>query len=248
MAVALQSMHCQMWPQQQLEQRHSSSSSLSLQRQEAQRPWGEGSRGHNDDLDLIAGSLCDVRCRQQQDARIFGDSGNCGGGGGLTFGAGKVGCRPLCGMVGLGNQVSEIYRALWVFTGQNRPEDAILSIDGDPLQLDPKRSFIRGHLKVDRQLLDGILPPWHAPIKYIHDSALNECLGIVYIAVDVPHGMVAQNSVHDSMIGQKKRGGGGGGRSSTTHDNQQKATWVCHLFWSFWNDRKITSMMNEMAI
>ncbi len=71
------------------------------------------------------------------------------------------------------------------------------------------------------------------PIEDIHDSALNECLGIVYIAIDVPPGMVAQNSVHDGvnncahlvprvdlwhhlqtmtilrMIGQNKRGGGG---------------------------------------
>jgi hypothetical protein len=51
------------------------------------------------------------------------------------------------------------------------------------------------HLEVDRQLPDGILPPRRAPIKDIHDGALKECLGIVYIAVDVLPGMFAQNSV-----------------------------------------------------
>jgi hypothetical protein len=78
------------------------------------------------------------------------------------------------------------------------------------------------------------------PIEDIHDSALNECLGLIYIAVDVPHGMVNQSSVHEGVkdcthpvprvdlwhhlqtmtilrtIGQKKRGGGGSRRSSTT--------------------------------
>jgi hypothetical protein len=30
-----------------------------------------------------------------------------------------------------------------------------------------------------------ILPPQHAPIEDIHDGALNECLGIVYISINV---------------------------------------------------------------
>ena len=33
------------------------------------------------------------------------------------------------------------------------------------------------------------------PFKDIHDGALKESLGIVYVAVDVLRGMVAQNSV-----------------------------------------------------
>ena len=45
------------------------------------------------------------------------------------------------------------------------------------------------------QLPDGILPPWCAFVKDIHDGALKESLGIVYVAIDVLCGMVAQNSV-----------------------------------------------------
>jgi len=48
-----------------------------------------------------------------------------------------------------------------------------------------------GILKSNRQLPDGILPPRHASIKDIHDDALKEHLGIVYVAVDVHRGMVA---------------------------------------------------------
>ena len=55
------------------------------------------------------------------------------------------------------------------------------------------------YLEVDRQLPDGILPPRRVPIKDIHDGALKECLGIVYVAVDVLRGMVAQNSVGDGV-------------------------------------------------
>ncbi len=55
------------------------------------------------------------------------------------------------------------------------------------------------HLEVDRQLPDGILPPWLAPVKDIYDGALKERLGIVYVAVDVLCGMVAQNSVRDGV-------------------------------------------------
>ncbi len=49
-------------------------------------------------------------------------------------------------------------------------------MDNDPLQLEPWRSFVGGHLKVNRQLPDNIPPPLHAPVKDIHKGALNECL------------------------------------------------------------------------
>ena len=71
----------------------------------------------------------------------------------------------------------------------------MLSMDGDPLKSNSDCMIFRGHLEVDRQLPDGILPPRRAPIKDIHDGALKECLGIVYIAIDVLCSMVAQNSV-----------------------------------------------------
>ncbi len=38
-----------------------------------------------------------------------------------------------------------------------------------------------------------ILPHRYAPIEDIQDSALNECLGIVYIFINVLHGVVAQD-------------------------------------------------------
>ena len=94
--------------------------------------WSKG-RGHDDDLDLVAGNLCDMRHRQQQDAMSWGGGGNGGGGDSSTFGIGKVGCRPLHGVVGLTNRVGKIDGALWVFTGRNRPEGAMLPMDGDPL-------------------------------------------------------------------------------------------------------------------
>jgi hypothetical protein len=94
--------------------------------------WGEG-RGHDDDLDLVAGSLCDMRRRQQRDGMSWGGGGDGGGGDGPTFGVGKVGRQPLQGVVGLTNRVGEIDGALWVFTGRNRPEGAMLPMDGDPL-------------------------------------------------------------------------------------------------------------------
>ncbi len=71
--------------------------------------------------------------------------------------------------------------------------DAMLSMNGDPLQLDPWRSFVGGHLKVDRQLPDGVLPPWHASIEDIHDGALNDFLCIVYIPITDLCSVVAQN-------------------------------------------------------
>jgi len=52
---------------------------------------------------------------------------------------------------------------------------------------------------LNRQLPDGILPPRRASVKDIHDGALKESLGIVYAAVDVLRGMVAQNSVQDGV-------------------------------------------------
>ena len=51
---------------------------------------GEGRVHDDDDLDLVVGSLCYVRYRQQQrDMRRCRGSGNCGGGCGPTFGIGK---------------------------------------------------------------------------------------------------------------------------------------------------------------
>ena len=37
------------------------------------------------------------------------------------------------------------------------------------------------------------------PLKDIHGGALKESLGIVNVAIDVLHGMVAQNSVRDGV-------------------------------------------------
>jgi len=62
-------------------------------------------------------------------------------------------------------------------------------------------------------------PPQRVPDKDIYDSARKERLGIVYIAVDVLRGMVAQNSVgstvgtanNDKTSFEKKREGGGRG-------------------------------------
>ena len=71
----------------------------------------------------------------------------------------------------------------------------MLSMNGDPLTFYSKRRIFGGHLEVDHQLPDGILPPRRVPIKDICDGALKECLGLVYVAVDVLCGMVAQNSV-----------------------------------------------------
>jgi hypothetical protein len=62
-------------------------------------------------------------------------------------------------MVGLSNQVSGIDGVLWVFIGWNQPKDAVLLIEDNPLQLNSKRSFVRGHLEVNHQLPDGILYP-----------------------------------------------------------------------------------------
>ncbi len=94
---------------------------------------GGEDRGHNDDLDLIPRSLCNVRCWRQRDARSSGGScGNDRGCGRPPFGIGKVGRQPPHSVVGLADQGGEINGALQVFTCRNRPEDAVLSMDGDP--------------------------------------------------------------------------------------------------------------------
>jgi hypothetical protein len=49
-----------------------------------------------------------------------------------------------------------------------------------------------------------ILPPQHAPIQDIHNGALNECLGIVYIPIKVLCGVVAKDYLPRTM-GQEKR-------------------------------------------
>ena len=75
----------------------------------------------------------------------------------------------------------------------------MLPMDVDPPRFDSRHRIFGGHLEVGRQLADGILPPRRASVKDIHDGALKEHLGIVYIAVDVLRGMVAQNSVRDGV-------------------------------------------------
>ena len=84
-------------------------------------------------LSPAVGILCNMRRRRQQDAMSWGGGGNGRGGDGPTFGIGKVGRRPHHSVVGLTNRVGEIDGALWFFTGRNRPEGAVLPIDGDPL-------------------------------------------------------------------------------------------------------------------
>ena len=100
-----------------------------------------------------------------------------------------------CKAIGYGASAGELIE----FISWNRPKGAMLSMDGNPLKFDSKRRFFGGHLKVHLQLPDGILPPGRAPIKDIHDGALKESLGIVYVAVDVLCGIVAQNSVRDGV-------------------------------------------------
>ena len=51
------------------------------------------------------------------------------------------------------------------FTGRNRPEGAMLPMDGNPLQFDSERRFFGVHLEVHQQLPDGILPPGVRPSK-----------------------------------------------------------------------------------
>ncbi len=63
----------------------------------------------------------------------------------------------------------------------------------------PSAGSLEGISKSNHQLPDGILPPRRASVKDIQDGALKEHLGIVYGAVDVLRGMVAQNSVQDGV-------------------------------------------------
>jgi len=65
-------------------------------------------------------------------------------------------------------------------------------MDVHPLQLN--FGAVGGHLEVDRQLPDGILPPGCASIEETHDGSLQKVLGIVDIAGDVLCGMVAKSS------------------------------------------------------
>jgi hypothetical protein len=104
-------------------------------------------------------------------------------------------------VVGLADQVGEVGGALALvfFTSRNWPKGAVLLMDGNPLQLNPGHSFVGGHIKFNRQLSEGILPPRHAPVKDIHDGALNECLGIVYIPINDLCGVVAQDYFQDGV-------------------------------------------------
>jgi len=70
-------------------------------------------------------------------------------------------------------------------------------MDVHPLQLD--LGAVEGHLEVDRQLPDGILPPRRVSIEETHDGALQKMFGIIHIAEDVLSSMVAKNSVRDGM-------------------------------------------------
>jgi hypothetical protein len=86
-----------------------------------------------------------------------------------------------------------------VFSRRNWPEDAVLSMDCDPLQLDLGARIVGGHLEVDRQLPDGILPPRRASVKDTHHGSLQKMLGIVHVTEDVLRSMVAQNSIRNSV-------------------------------------------------
>ncbi len=61
-------------------------------------------------------------------------------------------------MVGIANRVRESHGAVRVFSRRNWPEDAVLTMGDHPLQLN--LGAVGGHLEVDRQLPDGILPTW----------------------------------------------------------------------------------------
>jgi hypothetical protein len=102
-------------------------------------------------------------------------------------------------MVGIADQVGESNGAGWIFPRRNWPKDAVLSMDCNPLQLDLGARIVEGHLKVDRQLPDGILPPRRAFVEDTHDSSLPKMLGIVHVTEDVLCSMVAQNSICDSV-------------------------------------------------
>ena len=61
-------------------------------------------------------------------------------------------------------------------------------MDGDPLHLDLGARIVGGHLEVDRQLPDSILPSRRASVEDMHDGALQKILGIVHVAEDVLRG------------------------------------------------------------
>ena len=100
-------------------------------------------------------------------------------------------------MVGIADRVGKSNGAGWVFPRRNWPEDAVLYMNCDPLQLD--LGALGGHLEVDRQLPDGILPPRRVSVEDTHDSSLQKMLGIVHITKDVLCSKVAQNSIRDSV-------------------------------------------------
>ena len=70
-------------------------------------------------------------------------------------------------------------------------------MDVHPFQLN--LGTVRGHLEVNHQLTDVILPPRCASIEETHDDSLQKVLGIVDIAKDVLRGMVAKSSVCDGV-------------------------------------------------
>ncbi len=79
----------------------------------------------------------------------------------------EVAVLPLA----LGRYVVNPFRA-WSGSPIESPEGAMLSMDGNPLKFDSKRRIFGGHLEVDRQLPDGILPPRRVSIKDIHNGVL----------------------------------------------------------------------------
>jgi hypothetical protein len=85
------------------------------------------------------------------------------------------------------------------FSRQNWPKDAVLSMDCNPLQLDLGARIVGGHLKVDRQLPDGILPPRRASVEDTHDDSLQKMLGKFHVTEDVLRSMVNQNSIRNSV-------------------------------------------------
>ncbi len=88
----------------------------------------------------------------------------------------------------------------WVgFSHRIWPNDAVLTMDIDPLQLNIGARIVGWHLEVDRQLPDGILPPQRTSIKDTHNGALQKILGIVDIPEYVLCGIVSKSSVRDGV-------------------------------------------------
>ena len=67
------------------------------------------------------------------------------------------------------------------------------------INLKPSAGLLEGILKLTVNFQTAFFPPRCASLKDIHDGALKERLGIVYVAVDVIRGMIAQNSVRDGV-------------------------------------------------